>query len=811
MRDFEVGFARTMAGRYRWQLTREHNAMLRARQREAEQRELEEKIQLEVDQKIEEGLGDEKQGDEKQGDEKQGDAKQGNEHGMEESGMNLEEQLIEASHIDDWHDQDARNEMVEDERDSAMNQRHAALNQRDSKRDDQDLDTKLDPHELLEDDNELTFEDLGDVDSQVYHNLKTIIANGFRTFVKEYIKSYYKDGKYQVPTYGLWTLKHRQAGQSKGWEAERDGERGKIGEIESKEAEAREAEMGITVYTFYGKKKTHRPMDYASYIRRGLIPCGPYIHEKWACAMELQLAIFLVHSVNNGHNLESTCKALAASWRPALLINASKFEESYRTMYRHAGFCTRIARSIMVAAARLDFMDNSDIFEAAIKEAKVQQELKAQQELKVQMELKAHQEIKAEAKAEAKTEAQPEAKVEAQPEAEAEAKAEAQPEVKVEVQPEAKAEVQPEAKAEAQPEVKAEARLEATVEVLPEVKAETASETHIHDPSYIDHSVGVRCPALKCWACFGNTRGSRTTRLAYDGCFNSVGKCKEDTRTDRSTIKGIMTDETKMFSSEVNDGNFNCGNANYKASLRQSDGGWNRTGVVGLVCSHGICGQLIDLKKGEKYHLLPQLLEHYLNNNKWCHKVVLGYDIACLFERWVNNEAGRGEDYSKLQELFKSVRFAGGAFHMTTHKWDCFKKYHPAFLKDVGLADFEDCERFWSQLQVMHVYMYMCIYMDIYMCVNVYLYMYVYVYVYVYVCVCKHTHTHNYIFNNTHTPTHKAKIHLTCTRMRICMCIHTHTHMQTTAHMRNMYVYMNMCMCGVYIFIYMYTYVCIHM
>ncbi|GAB5367352.1 hypothetical protein AAMO2058_001223000 [Amorphochlora amoebiformis] len=166
MRDFEVGFARTMAGRYRWQLTREHNAMvsgksgvntthpliqvmgnctvqdtqhqmlkisfteyyvylfkLRARQREAEQRELEGKIQLEVDQKIEEGLGDEKQGDEKQGDEKQGDAKQGNEHGMEESGMNLEEQLIEASHIDDWHDQDARNEMVEDERDSAMNQR----------------------------------------------------------------------------------------------------------------------------------------------------------------------------------------------------------------------------------------------------------------------------------------------------------------------------------------------------------------------------------------------------------------------------------------------------------------------------------------------------------------------------------------------------------------------------------------------------------------------------------------------------------------------------------------------------------------
>jgi hypothetical protein len=103
----------------------------------------------------------------------------------------------------------------------------------------------------------------------------------------------------------------------------------------------------------------------------------------------------------------------------------------------------------------------------------------------------------------------------------------------------------------------------------------------------------------------------------------------------------------------------------------------------------------VDIHGGEKYKLMAQAYSKYLDALPRYIRdrpMLLGYDIACLWERWTHFQP-------ELKKLLSASKLAGPAFHMSTHMWSCYVKFHVRRIKGAGLGDLETSERHWSNLQ----------------------------------------------------------------------------------------------------------------
>jgi hypothetical protein len=118
-----------------------------------------------------------------------------------------------------------------------------------------------------------------------------------------------------------------------------------------------------------------------------------------------------------------------------------------------------------------------------------------------------------------------------------------------------------------------------------------------------------------------------------------------------------------------------------------------------MVCVHGHGSGFVDVLKGEKYRILPQAYEMFLKGldeeqkKKSGKTTLVGYDICCLFEKWLETHTG------EVAELMKNVNLVGPSFHINVHNFNCYNRYHPAFVPGSGIAEFEGNERFWSWLK----------------------------------------------------------------------------------------------------------------
>ncbi|KAK1227511.1 hypothetical protein PQX77_009487 [Marasmius sp. AFHP31] len=115
------------------------------------------------------------------------------------------------------------------------------------------------------------------------------------------------------------------------------------------------------------------------------------------------------------------------------------------------------------------------------------------------------------------------------------------------------------------------------------------------------------------------------------------------------------------------------------------------SGVFLSVCRHGHVLVICDMRRsGElmKYPLavVKALLDRYGKD------LGLGYDIMCAFYRTLLRS-------NKLGNQVVAFRLKGvvPAFHGHAHNRKCQVSWHPMYTKGVGLEDFEECERTFSQ------------------------------------------------------------------------------------------------------------------
>ncbi|KAK1219024.1 hypothetical protein PQX77_018276 [Marasmius sp. AFHP31] len=115
------------------------------------------------------------------------------------------------------------------------------------------------------------------------------------------------------------------------------------------------------------------------------------------------------------------------------------------------------------------------------------------------------------------------------------------------------------------------------------------------------------------------------------------------------------------------------------------------SGIFLSVCRHGHVLVVCDMRKsGElmKYPLaiVKALLDRYGRD------LGLGYDIMCAFYRTLLRS-------EKLHDQVVSFRLKGvvPAFHGHAHNRKCQVSWHPMYTEGVGLEDFEECERTFSE------------------------------------------------------------------------------------------------------------------
>lgn len=203
--------------------------------------------------------------------------------------------------------------------------------------------------------------------------------------------------------------------------------------------------------------------------------------------------------------------------------------------------------------------------------------------------------------------------------------------------------------------------------------------------------------SIECPACGSETKdmkdkGCFPARFAFDACYSCMGKVEQGTGAgeEKSSISGVVFSETDKFGDPDEENNpasepkqaqgrsraeklnaARCGNAFYDAILNMDSGSWYRSGIAGLVCVHGICPLLIDLKRGEKYSIPLQAIDHFrskmprLKKFRW----LFGYDIACLWLRWLNprRQNGGPREIKEISELVSNITTTTPAFHATTH------------------------------------------------------------------------------------------------------------------------------------------------
>jgi Kyakuja-Dileera-Zisupton transposase len=83
--------------------------------------------------------------------------------------------------------------------------------------------------------------------------------------------------------------------------------------------------------------------------------------------------------------------------------------------------------------------------------------------------------------------------------------------------------------------------------------------------------------------------------------------------------------------------------------------------------------------------LVDRLIDLYGSN------LVVGYNIGCAFDSTVKGSTLLGDKAHDSQ-----LRFVIPSFHGHAHNRRCQIFWHPLFIYDVGLEDFETCERIFS-------------------------------------------------------------------------------------------------------------------
>lgn len=128
---------------------------------------------------------------------------------------------------------------------------------------------------------------------------------------------------------------------------------------------------------------------------------------------------------------------------------------------------------------------------------------------------------------------------------------------------------------------------------------------------------------------------------------------------------------------------------------------WFRRGIGGLVCVHGYIASIVDSTDHEKYGLFIQAVEHFRNhlNRRGFEnanlRMLTGYDIACLFKKWLLSHM---KEHPELMKILDLVAMCSPMLHVYTHAVSCFITTSSRLETGAGYADFEDCERAWSRL-----------------------------------------------------------------------------------------------------------------
>jgi hypothetical protein len=144
-----------------------------------------------------------------------------------------------------------------------------------------------------------------------------------------------------------------------------------------------------------------------------------------------------------------------------------------------------------------------------------------------------------------------------------------------------------------------------------------------------------------CFACPANGIQSELSciKLLGDGFF-SANRFLSSARQLRSIHPGYkgsllldprdVIDFGKEFGKLPSD---TCGqhkSNNGKSSVTKSHK--DQTGLLGIVCGHGMMLTSLFMTTGERFHYLAQLLTKHLDQNPWLVNVILSYDIGCKFK-----------------------------------------------------------------------------------------------------------------------------------------------------------------------------------
>ncbi|KAK1228972.1 hypothetical protein PQX77_007982 [Marasmius sp. AFHP31] len=101
------------------------------------------------------------------------------------------------------------------------------------------------------------------------------------------------------------------------------------------------------------------------------------------------------------------------------------------------------------------------------------------------------------------------------------------------------------------------------------------------------------------------------------------------------------------------------------------------TGIVGMICTwHGFFypGGIVDMDRGEGYHLADWIIWHAFQMYPWLHWIFGSYNLWCI---WIKNFMKRLENNS---EFFKDEDLR------ELHKDKCKMKFHYAYTKFIGMT-----------------------------------------------------------------------------------------------------------------------------
>ncbi|KAL0567338.1 hypothetical protein V5O48_014650, partial [Marasmius crinis-equi] len=115
------------------------------------------------------------------------------------------------------------------------------------------------------------------------------------------------------------------------------------------------------------------------------------------------------------------------------------------------------------------------------------------------------------------------------------------------------------------------------------------------------------------------------------------------------------------------------------------------SGIFLSVCRHGHVLVICDMRRSGELMKYPLAIVKALLD-RYGKELGLGYDIMCAFYQTLLRS-------EKLRDQVVAFRLRGvvPAFHGHAHNRKCQVRWHPMYLKGVGIEDFEECERTFSE------------------------------------------------------------------------------------------------------------------